>query len=60
MIEVYGGSTVRKTDKALHMGDDVVAFTRDLTERVKEILGSGKGGSILLYVCTNNANNCQS
>ena len=51
---------VRKTDKALSKGDDVVvcfpkAYIEDITERVEKIVGPGKGGSILIHVGTNNA-----
>ena len=50
-----GDSIVRKTDK----GDDVVvclpgAKIEAITERVKNIVGSGKGGSVLVHVGTNN------
>ena len=54
-----GDSIVRKTDKVLNKGDDVVvclpgAKIEAITERVKNIVGSGKGGSILVHVGTNN------
>ena len=54
-----GDSIVRKTDKVLNKGDDVVvclpgAKIEAITERVKNIVGSGKGGSVLVHVGTNN------
>ena len=54
-----GDSIVRKTDRVLHKGDDVVvclpgAKIEAITERVKNIVGSGKGGSVLVHVGTNN------
>ena len=54
-----GDSIVRKTDRVLNKGDDVVvclhgAKIEAITERVKNILGSGKGGSVLVHVRTNN------
>ena len=54
-----GDSIVRKTDRVLNKGDDVVvclpgAKIEAITERVKNILGSGKGGSVLVHVGTNN------
>ena len=53
-----GDSIVRKTDIFLNKGDDVVvclpgAKIEAITERVKNI-GSGKGGSVLVHVGTNN------
>ena len=55
-----GDSIVGKTDQVLKKGDDVVvcflgAKIEAITERVKKIMGPGKGGSILVYVGTNNA-----
>ena len=54
-----GDSIFRKTDRALNKGDDAqVCFPgaiEAITERVAEILGPGKGGSILVHVETNNA-----
>ena len=52
-------SIVRKTDRVLNKGDDVVvclpgAKIEAITERVKNIVGSGKGGSVLVHVGTNN------
>ena len=44
-------SIVRKTDRVLNKGDDVVVC---LSERVKHFVGSGKGGSVLVHVGTNN------
>ena len=54
-----GDSIVRKTDKVLNKGDDVVvclprAKIEAITEMVKNIVGSGKGGSVLVHVGTNN------
>ena len=54
-----GDSIVRKTDRVLNKGDDMVvclpgAKIVAITERVKNIVGSGKGGSVLVHVGTNN------
>ena len=54
-----GDSIVRKTDRVLNKGDDVVvclpgAKIEAITERVKNIVGSGKGGSVSVHVGTNN------
>ena len=54
-----GDSIVRKTDRVLNKGDDVVvclsgAKIEAITERVENIMGSGKGGSVLVHVETNN------
>ena len=54
-----GDSIDRKTDRVLNKGDDVVvclpgAKIEAITERVKNIVGSGKGGSVLVHVGTNN------
>ena len=54
-----GESIVRKTDIALNKGDDVViclpgAKIKAITERVENIVGSGKGGSVLVHIRTNN------
>ena len=54
-----GGSIVRKADIVLNKGDDVVvclpgAKIEAITERVENIVGSGKGGSVLVHVGTNN------
>ena len=54
-----GDSIVRKTDRVLNKGDGVVvclpgAKIEAITERVKNIIGSGKGGSVLVHVGTNN------
>ena len=54
-----GDSIVKKTDRVLNKGDDVVvclpgAKIEAITERVKNIVGSGKGGSVLVHVGTNN------
>ena len=50
---------VRKTDRVLNKGDDVVvclpgAKIEAITERVENIVGSGKGGSVLVHVGKNN------
>ena len=45
-----GDSIVRKTDRVLKKGAKIEA----ITERVKNIVGSGKGGSVLVHVGTNN------
>ena len=54
-----GDSIIRKTDRVLNKGDDVVvclpgAKIEAITQRVKNIVGSGKGGSVLVHVGTNN------
>ena len=54
-----GDSIVRKTDRVLNKGDDVVvclpgAKIEAITERVENIVGSGKAGSVLVHVGTNN------
>ena len=54
-----GDSIVRKTDIALNKGDDVVvclpgAKIEAITERVENIMGSGKSGSVLVRVGTTN------
>ena len=54
-----GESIVRKTDRVLNKGDDVeVCFPgtkiEAITERVENIVGSGKGGSVLVHIGTNN------
>ena len=54
-----GDSIVRKTDRVLNKGDDVLvclpgAKIEAIIERVKNIVGSGKGGSVLVHVGTNN------
>ena len=54
-----GDSIVRKTDRVLNKGDDVVvclpgAKTEAITERVENIVGSSKSGSVLVHVRTNN------
>ena len=54
-----GDAIVRKTDRVLNKGDDVVvclpgAKIEVITERVENIVGSGKGGSVLVHVGTNN------
>ena len=54
-----GDSIVRKTDRVLNKGDDVVVCLpgvriEAITQRVENIVGSGKGGSVLVHVGTNN------
>ena len=54
-----GDSIVRKTDRVLNKGEDVVvclhgAKIEAITERVENIVGLGKGGSVLVHVGTNN------
>ena len=54
-----GDSIVRKTDIVLNKGDDVVvclagAKIGAITERVEHIVVSGKVGSVLVHVGTNN------
>ena len=54
-----GDSIVRKTERVLNKGDDVVvclpgAKIEAITERVENIVVSGKGGSVLVHVGTNN------
>ena len=54
-----GDSIDRRTDRVLDKGDDVVvclpgAKIEAITERVENIVGSGKGGSVLVHVGTNN------
>ena len=55
-----GDSIVRKTDRSLSKGKDVVvclpgARIEHVTERVKKIMERGNGGSIVVHVGTNNA-----
>ena len=50
-----GYSIVRKTDRVLNKGDDVVvclpgAKIEAITERVENIVDSGKGGSVLAHI----------
>ena len=57
-----GDSIVRKTDRFLNKGDDVVVYLsgakiEEITERVENIIGSGKGGSVLVQG-TNNIGGC--
>ena len=52
-----GDSILRKTDRTLSKGEDVVvclpgARIEHVTERVENILGHGQGGSILVHVGT--------
>lgn len=41
--EVYGGPTVRKTDNALHMGDDVIVFHKRSHREGEKSLGFWQG-----------------
>ena len=55
-----GDSILRKTDKTLNKGEDVVVCLpgsriEHVTDRVENVLGHGQGGSILVHVGTNNA-----
>ena len=55
-----GDSILRKTDRTLSKGEDVVvclpgARIEHVTEWVENVLGHGQGGSILVHVGTNNA-----
>ena len=55
-----GDSILRKTDRTLSKGEDVVvclpgARIEHVTERVENVLGHGQGGSILVHEGTNNA-----
>ena len=54
-----GESIVKKTDRVLNKGDDVVvclpgAKIEAITERVENIVGSGKGESVLVHVGAKN------
>ena len=54
-----GDSIVKKTGRVFNKGDDVVvclpgAKIKATTERVENIVGSGKGGSVEVHVGTNN------
>ena len=54
-----GDSVVRKTDIVLNKGDEVIvcfsgAKIQAITYRIENIVGSGKGGSVLVHVGTNN------
>ena len=54
-----GDSIVRKTDRVLNKQDEVVdclpgAKIEAMTVRVENIVSSGKGGSVLVHVGTNN------
>ena len=54
-----GDSIVTNTDRVLNKGEDVVvclpgAKIEAITERVENIVGLGKGGSVLVHVGTNN------
>ena len=55
-----GDSITRKTDKILNKREDIVvcltgAKIEHVTERVRRVMGHGKGGSILVHVGKNNA-----
>ena len=58
-VRVFVGDlTVRKTDRVLNKREDGVvclpgAKIEVITERVENIVGSGNGGSVLVYVGTN-------
>ena len=54
-----GDSILRKTDRTLRKGEDVVvclpgARIEHVTERVENVLGHGQGGSMLVHLGTNN------
>ena len=54
-----GDSIIRKTDSRLSKGEDIVvclpgARIEHVTERVEKIMGRGNGGTLLVYVGTNN------
>ena len=56
---VCGGLNRKNRHRVLNKGDDVVvclpgAKIEAITERVENIMGSGKGGSVLVHVGTNN------
>ena len=56
---ICGDTIVRKTDRVLNKGDDVVVCLpgtkiEAITERVENIVGSSKGVSVLVLVGTNN------
>ena len=55
-----GDSIVRKTDSTLNKDEDIVvclpgAKIEHITERLQRIMGRGNGGTILVYIGTNNA-----
>ncbi|KAK2193944.1 hypothetical protein NP493_4g04000 [Ridgeia piscesae] len=55
-----GDSILRKTDRTLSKGEDVVVYLpgariEHVTERVEKVLGHAQGGSTLVHVGTNNA-----
>ena len=54
-----GDLIVRKTDRFLNKGDDVAVCLpgvkiEAITDRIENIVGSGKGGSVLVHIGTNN------
>ena len=54
-----GDSIVRKTNRVLNKGDNVVvcllgAKREAITEGLENIVGSGKSGSVLVHIGTNN------
>ena len=55
-----GDTILRKTDKTLSKGEDIVclpgARIEHVTKRVDNTLGHGQGGSILQHIGMNNAN----
>ena len=60
---IYGRLHLRKTDKTLSKGEYVIvcfpgARIKQVTERIDNTLGHGQGGSILVHVGMNNADNC--
>ena len=55
-----GYSIVRKTDSRLSKGEDIVvclpgARIEHVIEMVEQVMGTGKGGSIVVHAGTNNA-----
>ena len=55
-----GDSIVRNTDSTLNNDEDIVvclpgARIVHVTERVQRIMGRGNGGTLLVYIGTNNA-----
>ena len=55
-----GDSIIRKTDSRLSKVEDIVvclpgARIEHVAERVEQVMGTGKGGSIIVHVGTNNA-----
>ena len=55
---MWGDSIVRKTDRVLNKGDDMVVYLpgakiEAITERAENIVGLGKGGSVLVHGTNN-------